>query len=85
MKTPYKLSKDYEKLYDLVMEYECIPAYFPGTLPPFSVRHGHVLRDDISKCFAWSVDGFDYCVVEYKKKDLFLKECQRLNVEFIEP
>lgn len=94
MKTPYNLSKDYEQLLQLICDGNEIACFVDYS---YSKDDTNPCRD-ICKCrrheecwIQFGVRGMQYGGV-YKwqndrgtEKELFFKECERMNVEFINP
>lgn len=91
MKTPYTLSKDYNLLYELVKDGNEIPCW---------VHYARMDTIDICRCripYGKQIDfgvrghvygGVDEDAPKYfniTEKELFIKECEMLQVEFILP
>jgi hypothetical protein len=74
MKTPYRLSKDYNELYILTTEYSDIPILVGSTWDAVWLRNGYL-----------RFGFYTLTPIPVEDKDIFISECQRLNIQFIEP
>ena len=92
MKTPYNLSKNYEQLYKLICE-GLVAACFVD----YSYSGDDIPSRDIAKCRKYderisvgvrgceygSVSRYDQLRTGETEKELFIKECERMNLEWI--
>ena len=85
---PYKLSKDYERLFELVDRGNDIVCYVNYKLPMY---RGKPVRDicEIRKKsyeYEFVTRGKSYgCAPLFEGLEGFLSECNRLKVKFIDP
>lgn len=83
--TKYKTSTDYERLYELVKDGLEAVVYIPSNKKMDIARIRRFKEKDI----IISVSGTQYGGVsayeEGSEKELFIKDCKCLNLEYIEP